>query len=99
MFEGCDFMMITDELSQMYPGIDFVECYMIPTMRKTMSPDGMMKISLYEAVKKINWEDVHYRSDIGQRALKALDSKDPLNLEYKEDMEEYIEENGVYLRQ
>ena len=52
MFEGCDFKMITDELSQMFPGIDFVECYMIPTMRKTMSPDAMMKISLYEAVKK-----------------------------------------------
>ncbi|MBQ3936685.1 MAG: phosphoribosylamine--glycine ligase [Ruminococcus sp.] len=53
----------------------------------------------YEAVSKINWEDVHYRKDIGQRALKALDSGDPLELEYKEDMEEYIEENGVYLRQ
>ena len=52
MFEGCDFQMITDELSSMYPDIDFVECYMIPTMRKTMSPDAMMKISLYEAVKK-----------------------------------------------
>ena len=47
MFEGCDFQMITDELSAMYPDIDFVECYMIPTMRKTMSPDSMMKISLY----------------------------------------------------
>ena len=57
MFEGCDFMMITDELSEMYPGIDFVECYMIPTMRKTMSPDAMMKISLYEAVKKLERDD------------------------------------------
>ncbi len=53
----------------------------------------------YEAVKKISWVDVHYRSDIGQRALKALDNYDLLDLEYKEDMEEYIEENGVYLRQ
>ena len=52
MFEGCDFNIITDELSEMYPDIDFVECFMIPTMRKTMSPDGMMKISLYKAVKK-----------------------------------------------
>jgi Nitrogenase component 1 type Oxidoreductase. len=57
MFEGCDFMMITDELSEMYPGIDFVECYMIPTMRKTMSPDAMMKISLYEAVKKLDKDE------------------------------------------
>ena len=53
----------------------------------------------YNAVKKINWKDVHYRKDIGQRALKALDTHDPLDLEYKQDMEDYIEENGVYLRQ
>ena len=57
MFEGCDFQMITDELSAMYPDISFVECYMIPTMRKTMSPDAMMKISLYEAVKKQEVDD------------------------------------------
>jgi hypothetical protein len=75
MFEGCDFQMITDELSQMYPDIDFVECYMIPTMRKTMSPDAMMKISLYETVRKRTTDDnlvaiignhnpVHHDSDI-----------------------------------
>ena len=52
----------------------------------------------YEAVKKISWKDEHHRSDIGQRALKALHN-DPLDLEYKQDMEDYIEENGVYLRQ
>lgn len=52
----------------------------------------------YEGVKKISFEGAHYRSDIGARALKALDS-DPLHLGYKDDMEDYIEENGVYLRQ
>ncbi len=57
MFEGCDFTMITDELSEMYPDIDFVECFMIPTMRKTMSPDSMMKLSLYESVKKRERDD------------------------------------------
>lgn len=57
MFEGCDFTMITDELSEMYPDIDFVECFMIPTMRKTMSPDSMMKLSLYESVKKLDKDD------------------------------------------
>ncbi len=57
MFEGCDFQMITDELSEIYPDIDFVECYMIPTMRKTMSPDAMMKLSLYEAVKNQEKQD------------------------------------------
>ena len=52
----------------------------------------------YEAVSKISFEGAHYRKDIGQRALKAA-PEDPLELGYKEDMEDYIEENGVYLRQ
>ena len=52
----------------------------------------------YAGVEKITFEGAHYRKDIGKRALKALDS-DPLHLGYKDDMEDYIEENGVYLRQ
>lgn len=52
----------------------------------------------YEAVSKIEFEGEHFRKDIGQKALKAL-PKDSLDLEYKQDMEDYIEENGVYLRQ
>ena len=52
----------------------------------------------YEAVSKIKFEGEHFRKDIGQKALKAL-PKDLLDLEYKQDMEDYIEENGVYLRQ
>lgn len=54
----------------------------------------------YTAVKKISFEGAFYRSDIGQRAKKALiENKDILDLDYKEDMENYISENGVYLRQ
>lgn len=52
----------------------------------------------YDGVRRIDWDNVHYRKDIGQRALKAVDS-DTLHLDYKDDMEDYIEENGVYLRQ
>ena len=52
----------------------------------------------YEAVSKIKFQGEHFRKDIGQKALKAL-PKDSLDLEYKQDMEDYIEENGVYLRQ
>lgn len=51
----------------------------------------------YAAVSTISWEGVHYRHDIGQRALKA--DADMLHLGYKDDMEDYIESNGVYLRQ
>lgn len=52
----------------------------------------------YKAVSKISWDNAHFRTDIGKRALKALDN-DPLNLEYKQDLEDYLEDNGVYLRQ
>ena len=51
----------------------------------------------YAAVERITWDGVHYRRDIGQRALAA--DTDPLGLHYKDDMEDYIESNGVYLRQ
>ncbi len=53
----------------------------------------------YAGVEKISFENAHYRKDIGQRALKAAENADPLHLGYKDDMEDYIEENGVYLRQ
>lgn len=52
----------------------------------------------YTAVSKISWDNAHFRKDIGQRALKAL-KNDPLDLEYKQDLEDYLEDNGVYLRQ
>lgn len=50
----------------------------------------------YDAVGRISWENAHYRKDIGQRALKA--DTDLLHLDYKDDIEDYIENNGVYLR-
>ncbi|MCR5213146.1 MAG: hypothetical protein K6E10_01930 [Eubacterium sp.] len=53
MFEGCDFNMIAGELMERFPGTYFVDCYMTPTMRKTMSPDAMMKNSLYAPVQKL----------------------------------------------
>ena len=51
----------------------------------------------YAAVKKISFENAHYRKDIGQRALKA--TFDPFDFEYKQDLEDYLEENGIYIRQ
>jgi phosphoribosylamine--glycine ligase len=51
----------------------------------------------YQAVKKIHFENAHYRRDIGQKALKAL--FDPSEFEYKLDLEDYLEENGIYIRQ
>lgn len=57
MFEGCDFRVIADELTEMFPGTFFVDCYMTPTMRKTMSPDAMMKNSLYAPIKKLEKDE------------------------------------------
>ena len=51
----------------------------------------------YKAVEKIGFENAHYRRDIGQRALKA--AFDPTDFEYKQDLEDYLEENGIYIRQ
>ena len=51
----------------------------------------------YKAVEKITFENAHYRRDIGQRALKA--AFDPTDFEYKQDLEDYLEENGIYIRQ
>ena len=51
----------------------------------------------YQAVKKISFDNAHYRHDIGQRALKA--TFDPSQFEYKQDLEDYLEENGIYIRQ
>ena len=53
LFEGCDFKVIAKELKERYPDIDWVDCYMTPTMRKTFEPDVMMKKSLYSPVKKL----------------------------------------------
>ncbi|MBR5066881.1 MAG: hypothetical protein IKZ76_05510 [Lachnospiraceae bacterium] len=52
LFEGCDFKVIAQELESRYPDIDWVDCYMTPTMRKSFEPDVMMKKSLYSPVKK-----------------------------------------------
>ncbi len=53
LFEGCDFKVIAQELSERYPDIEWVDCYMTPTMRKTFEPMVMMKKSLYSPVKKL----------------------------------------------
>ena len=53
LFEGCDFKVIAQELSERYPDIEWVDCYMTPTMRKTFEPMVMMKKSLYSPIKKL----------------------------------------------
>lgn len=52
-FLGIDLDMIYTTLRNKYPDIDFVDCYMNPTLRKSgMTPDEIMRIRLYRALKK-----------------------------------------------
>ena len=53
LFAGIDFEMILQELSEKFPQVDFVDCYMTPTMRKNISPDAKMRIQLYKPLKKV----------------------------------------------
>jgi len=48
LFAGCDFEAMLDELCAMFPDIDFIDCYMNPTMRKSgLTPDQLMRRQLY----------------------------------------------------
>ncbi len=53
LFAGCDFTAITEELSRRYSDIHFTDCYMTPTMRKTISPDAKMRMQLYDALSPL----------------------------------------------
>lgn len=48
LFAGCDFEFMLNELRAMFPDIDFIDCYMNPTMRKSgLTPDQLMRRQLY----------------------------------------------------
>lgn len=52
-FLGIDLEMIYDTLRNKYPDMDFVDCYMNPTLRKSgVTPDETMRIRLYRGLKK-----------------------------------------------
>ena len=44
---------VYDRLRDTFPDIDFIDCYMIPTLRKSgISPDQKMRMQLYEMLKR-----------------------------------------------
>jgi len=53
LFAGCDFETILIGLRELFPDIDFTDCYMAPTMRKTISPDAKMRMQLYSLLKPL----------------------------------------------
>lgn len=51
-FIACDSRYIYQTLRERYPDIDFVPCYMIPTVRKGhVTPEELMHVTLYDALK------------------------------------------------
>ena len=51
LFAGADYEVILDQLRDKYPDIDFVDCYMTPTMRETFSPVVWLTKRMYSLVK------------------------------------------------
>ena len=51
LFAGVDFDMILRRLREAFPETDFVDCYMTPTMRQTVSPTVKMAAQLYAALR------------------------------------------------
>ncbi|MBE6380242.1 MAG: hypothetical protein E7047_04870 [Lentisphaerae bacterium] len=52
LFAGCDLKAVIKELSARFPAVDFFECLMHPTMRKSaLTPDAFMRKQMYGALK------------------------------------------------
>ena len=48
LFAGCDTNAVYSELRERFPDVDFIECLMHPTMRKSgLTPDAFMRKQLY----------------------------------------------------
>lgn len=53
LFAGCDFDAVIADLSARFPGITFVDCYMTPTMRTTISPVAQTSRQLYMGLRRL----------------------------------------------
>ncbi len=53
LFAGCDFDGVIADLSARYPDITFVDCYMTPTMRTTISPVAQTCRQLYAGLRRL----------------------------------------------
>jgi len=52
-FTGCDWRVMFDALRERFPDIDFIDCYMNPTLRKSgLNPDQTMRRQLYALLKE-----------------------------------------------
>lgn len=57
-FIGCDLRFVYDQLKKKFPEIDITDCYMNPTMRKTLTaPDVKMRQQLYSTLHEAAEKD------------------------------------------
>ena len=71
-FLSCDTTYIYKVLRERFPDIDFVQCYMIPTIRRGhITPEELMQVNLYDALieqdsleeKSVNFIGCNYAQD------------------------------------
>ncbi len=53
-FLACDLNLVYSTLRKRFPDIDFIECYMTPTMRQKFSPETLMFKSLYDGLVDVS---------------------------------------------
>ena len=86
LLSGCDIKVITDRVKK-ETGCDTIDCYMAPTMRKSMTPDAKMRMQLYQALSPLPC-DHHSVNIIGNDRPTDDDSE----------LTKIIRENGFTLR-
>lgn len=87
LFAGCDFGVILDELRVRFPNIDFADCYMTPTMRKSITPDAKMRIQLYDMLRPL---------PINKRSVSMIGNDRPTD--ESSELMRILRENGFTVR-
>ena len=76
LFAGCNTDVIYGELRERFPEVDFIECLMHPTMRKSgLTPDAFMRKQLYSALRSGVPVDEHQINIIGNDRTTAVSSE------------------------
>lgn len=87
-FLAYDQQFVFDTLSQKFPDICFIDCYMIPTLRKSgLTPDQKMRIQLYKALQKPKAHD--------PKKVNLMGSNLPLY--EKAELRDWLLKNGIKL--
>ncbi len=73
-FLACDIRYVYQKLNERYKDIDFVKCYMIPTIKKgKITPEEWMQVSLYDALEKTD--------SLEERSVNIIGSNFPFDKE------------------